>query len=192
MAVVKLILRLAASEVNQPGPRLDRDLRRAPRAWSVVKRRQDAKRLRALETALHRLVMHAQCATDREERRVLPVGKQHSGALDAPRRLASRLRYRPQLRRARAGRLPQLAYRHDHPQSRVGAIAIAAAAHSLDYAPGMGGDSVAVLLHVEMSSVGDVVVGGGHVQNLLVIVFEAAHPPAPLFQRKTPRAALHY
>jgi hypothetical protein len=92
------ILRLAAREVNQPSPRLDRDLRRAPRAWSVVKRRQDAKRLRALDTALHRLVMHAQRATDREERRVLPVGKQHSGALDATRRLASRPRYRPQLR----------------------------------------------------------------------------------------------
>lgn len=65
------LLDLAASHGNQPVSRLHHDHRLTPR--TVLERRQHVLCQRPLAAALHRLGMHTQRTTHREERRIVKV-----------------------------------------------------------------------------------------------------------------------
>jgi hypothetical protein len=92
------LLGLAASKIDQPSPCLHRNHGLTPRSRAVLPRRQRAMRYRPLDAALHRLMMHAQRTTHREERRIVPVRQQHPRPRHAPCRFRPRPRDRSQLR----------------------------------------------------------------------------------------------
>ena len=72
--------RVAASEVDNEGPRLVGHDRLASRPWAVIERRHEAEPLGATQTALDRLMRHTDDASNRIKGRRLPPEKNSSGA----------------------------------------------------------------------------------------------------------------
>ncbi len=92
------LFRLAAGQRHQPGLGLSGDCRLLARSRAIIESRHWTISQRPLNAALHRLMMHPQSATHREERWVFSAGQQNPRPLDPARRLRSRLRYRNQPR----------------------------------------------------------------------------------------------
>ncbi len=77
---------------------LDMPAYRSQGSRAIIESRHWTISQRPLNAALHRLMMHPQSATHREEGWVFPVSQQNPRPLDPARRLRSRLRYRKQPR----------------------------------------------------------------------------------------------
>ena len=93
------VLRFAARQRHEPSLGLERDPGFPARTRTIVERRHRAFHHGPLDAALDRLVVQPQRLTDREKRRIFPIGEQYSRPFDPTRRLGPRLRDPSQLSR---------------------------------------------------------------------------------------------